>query len=144
MLNQPTFIGIGAMRTGTSFVYMCLQQHPDIHMSTPKECNYFDKEPEYPLEQYNAKFVTTKKFAGEISPTYLYIDGTAERIKEALGDVKIFVILRNPIDRAWSHYYFMKSIAAGVNSEHTMPTSFHHALLLEPMNIRINPHAYGS
>ena len=49
----------------------------------------------------------TKNFCGEASPTYLFYPTVPSRMKEILPDVKLIVILRNPVDRAYSHYHHM-------------------------------------
>jgi hypothetical protein len=89
-------------------------------MSSKKELRFFSNHIEIPanvpadyihqgvktLNEYERFFnnVTTEKIYGESSPMYLYYPGTAERIKETLPNVKLFAILRNPVDRAYSAY----------------------------------------
>lgn len=100
------FIGIGAQRTGTSWTYACLYEHPEI-CAPIKEIHFFSR-PRYAegLQWYEAHFKKCGdgKKAGEFSTSYLYSDVAAERIKAAYPEVKIIAILRNPIDRAVSQY----------------------------------------
>lgn len=100
------FIGIGAQRTGTSWTYACLYEHPQI-CAPIKEIHFFSR-PRYAegLSWYEAHFKKCVKGqkVGEFSTSYLYSDVAAERIKAAYPDTKIIAILRNPIDRAVSQY----------------------------------------
>jgi hypothetical protein len=116
----PNFLIIGAAKSGTTAIYTYIKQHPDIFMSSPKELRYFSYRGPYPegldekyihkgvttFEEYIAHFseVKDEKIIGEASPMYLYVPGTAERIHAVIPNVKLFAILRNPIDRAFSAY----------------------------------------
>lgn len=125
--NLPSFIIVGAPRSGTTSLYAYLRQHPEVYMSPLKETNFFlfdGKEPAlagpdgeninrdsiYRLEDYKRLFAarTTEKAAGEASPRYLDCAGTAARIRSLLPDVKLVAILRNPIRRALSHFAMRK------------------------------------
>jgi hypothetical protein len=119
-MTLPNFLIIGAAKSGTSALYTYIKQHPEIFMSTPKELRYFsytgphasglDKnfvhEGVTSLGEYEQCFESVKneKIIGEASPMYLYIDGTAERIKEKIPNVKMLAIIRNPVYRAFSAY----------------------------------------
>lgn len=100
------FIGIGAQRSGTSWTYACLYEHPEICIPV-KEIHFFSR-PRYEngIGWYEEHFVKcgTGKQCGEFSTSYLYSDITAERIHEHYPDVKIIAILRNPVTRALSQY----------------------------------------
>lgn len=120
----PNFIVIGANKAGTSSLHAYLSQHPQIHMSSPKEPMYFlmvqkdraensdarvaaDKmQAALTWEDYLKLFQTEKEVVirGESSTAYLANPQCAERIKEKLPDVKLCVVLRNPVDRAFSNY----------------------------------------
>jgi hypothetical protein len=106
MKNNIDFIGIGAQRTGTSWVYACLYEHPEI-CAPIKEIHFFSR-PRYEnglswYEDHFKKCDDTKK-SGEFSTSYLYSEEAAGRIAEAYPQTKIIAILRNPIDRAVSQY----------------------------------------
>lgn len=100
------FIGIGAQRTGTSWTYACLYEHPEI-CAPIKEIHFFSR-PRYAegFAWYEAHFkkCTEGQKTGEFSTSYLYSDVTAERIHSAYPNAKIIAILRNPIERAISQY----------------------------------------
>lgn len=108
----PSFICIGAMKAGTSSLAAWLFQHPNIQrpIRTRKEINYFDIHYQKGLKWYQACFPTAKslhegKITGDISPGYLFHPNAAKRISEILPDAKIIVLLRNPVNRAISHYF---------------------------------------
>lgn len=126
MHNPPTFIIFGASRSGTTGIYTYLKQHPEIYMSQAKETNFFAYEGETlacagpgadyinnsvtRLEDYEALFADagSARARGEASPLYLYVPGTAARIRARLPDVKLIAILRNPIDQAYSHFLYAR------------------------------------
>jgi hypothetical protein len=129
-MNKPNFLIIGAAKSGTTSIYQYLGQHPSIYLSPIKETNFFatnfvDGEPkleelnftleqarksDFPitnLEAYQKLFdeVSPKQTAvGEVSPLYMNSFISAKKIKSHLPDAKLIVILRNPIDRAYSGY----------------------------------------
>ena len=108
----PDFIIIGAMKAGTSATYEYLMQHPQIIKRLPKELHFFNLNYEKGLDWYFSQFVCTKEnelgqklLIGEASPSYLPSRRVPARVAEFLPNVKIIVLLRNPTDRAISHYY---------------------------------------
>lgn len=117
-MTLPTFIIIGAQRSGTTTCHYTLARHPKIYMSPWKELNYFlvaDEKPQWvdaktlsriPLSMsgYKAIFKDAKEHhvaIGESSPSYLYAP-VAKRIKQAIPNVKIVAVLRDPIGQAFS------------------------------------------
>ena len=120
-MTLPNFLVIGAAKSGTSSLYMYLKQHPEIYMSPIKEPHFFSfddeskmtKGPGDPIhkaitnfDDYQAQFdgVTDEKAIGEASTSYLYRPEAPGRIHAMLPDAKLIVILRNPVDRAFSAY----------------------------------------
>jgi len=105
---MPTFLGIGAQRCGTTWAYECLAEHPQVYVSQPKELRYFTKNYEKGPAWYESFFAQAEGYAarGEITPGYVYRPAALERIAKDLPDVKMFVFLRNPIERAFSAYKF--------------------------------------
>jgi hypothetical protein len=105
-MNHINFIGIGAQRSGTSWTYACLYEHPEICIPI-KEIHFFSR-PRYEngvgWYEDNFKGCKTESVCGEFSTSYLYSPETAARIHEHYPDVKIIAILRNPITRALSQY----------------------------------------
>jgi len=122
-MTLPTFITVGAEKCGTTALHAQLNNHPQIFMSNPKEPSYFassdqkfinqemrDLNHNYinNLEQYKSIFseVNDEIAIGESSPCYLYSDSAAKMIKSVIPDVKIIIILRNPVLRAYSQFVF--------------------------------------
>lgn len=109
----PTFIIIGAAKAGTSALHRYLNQHPEICLSSKKELDFFlptedwnSLDPYETKVRYASNFTSCQheKAVGEISPTYLYDPDSARMIHSVLPEVKIIAILRNPVDRAYSHF----------------------------------------
>ncbi len=102
----PTFIGIGAQRAGTTWAYNCLVEHPDIFMTSRKELHFFYVNYGKGLDWYESHFseAAGRSARGEITPDYMYHEKALENIARDVPDVRLFAILRNPIDRAISAY----------------------------------------
>ena len=115
MFLWPTFLIIGAPRSGTTSLYEYLKKIPEVFMCSIKEPNYFSLslDPNFLLTQpirnkqkYQKLFsrVINEKAIGEASSNYLWDPKAPKIISETIPTVKIIMILRNPIDRAFSHY----------------------------------------
>lgn len=113
--NLPTFLGVGASRCGTTALYQLLDSHPEVFMARPKELHYFTfhnptlfPQNAWTLRQYESLFADTppRDLRGEISPSYLWVPGTAQRIHQALGPIKIVILLRNPVERTISDFFY--------------------------------------
>jgi hypothetical protein len=108
---KPTFIIAGAIRCGTTSLSLWLTQHPDVFMPPEKELHYFERYHERKIHEwsdYLARFEPGrgKAAVGEASPSYLAKPESAAWIRFVLPDAKILLILRNPVDRAFSNYCF--------------------------------------
>lgn len=164
--NIIDFIGIGAQKSGTSWLDERLRELPDFSLTPIKELHYFDRSPIYPSPNMLAKsslksrltgynwakkaikfgtlllkrdFTTIKWFinwsfsniddkwylslfdsmkglTGEITPCYgILIEKDIAKMYKLVPDAKIILLLRNPVDRAWSHYRFAKADVADFN-----------------------------
>lgn len=102
-MNNPDFLIIGASRSGTTSLFWYLVNHPDIWMSRVKEIHYFDLNYHKGLEWY-AQYFRSGYINGEASPYYLVHPEVPERVRISCPDVKLIALLRNPVDRAYSHY----------------------------------------
>ena len=106
----PTFVIIGAMKSGTTSMYRYLSEHPEICMSKPKELNFFMEERNFDkgLRWYEDRFTANgAKAYGEASPGYTKyptFDGVPERMHCILPNAKLIYILREPIKRLLSHH----------------------------------------
>ncbi len=126
--SKPDFIGIGVEKTGTTSMYNYLIKHPDIRHPQHKELLFFDRQYErgihwywsrFPLPLPGLQFVT-----GEISPSYLFNARVPERIAAVLPDVKLIVMLRNPVDRAFSHFTMAQNLYGAPPLEGSLEAEF--------------------
>lgn len=115
----PNFLIIGAARSGTTSLYSALQSHPDVYLPRNKrpEPHFFLKDAEYAkgLPYYEQTFFAGwqgQRAVGEASTSYLYGTCVPRRVAEALADVRMLCLLRNPIDRAFSGYWH--TVASGL------------------------------
>lgn len=106
----PTFLGIGVPRGGSTWLHYLLASHPDVFMPIRrKEVQFFDQHYERGLEWYEAFFPSSDealeyKAVGEITPQYYRRHECPERIFRTMPESKLIIILRNPVDRLYSHY----------------------------------------
>lgn len=123
----PNFLGIGAQRAATTWIYECLREHPEVYMASIKEVHYFDTYYDRGLEWYEGHFeaADNDKVVGEISPNYLHSKEAMQRIKELLPDVKLLISLRNPAERAFSAYTLYNEQFKGVSFEDAFKVSAH-------------------
>ena len=111
------FVCVGAQKSGTTFITSVFRSHPQIQLPTFKELYFFSSKGEYKsagkfaqsnadkdLNWYRKQFTIDKRKKGEISTHYLLDASSAEKIKQAFPDVRIFAVLRNPSERAFSQY----------------------------------------
>ncbi|MET0831966.1 MAG: sulfotransferase [Acidimicrobiia bacterium] len=107
----PTFLIVGAMRCGTTSLNGYLRQHPQVAMGTPKEIHFFDREFDRGLDWYRSHFTTdpTVVAVGEATPNYLFDLVAPSRIAATLPDAHLVILLRNPVDRSYSHYWHDRS-----------------------------------
>jgi hypothetical protein len=117
MLVFPTFLGIGAPRSGSSWLHDLLAAHKSIAMpKNRKEVNFFtenfDRGPAWYASYFDLSGREAITSVGEISPTYLYHPEIIPRIKSFGSISRFLVILRNPIDRTYSDYAHWRRLAA--------------------------------
>lgn len=124
-VKLPNFLIVGSAKAGTTSLYHYLKQHPEVYMPEMKEprffvstifkelnlkdpyCKSISKDIIFTFEDYIKLFKDAKneRAIGEASPQYLYYYSTAiPCIKKHLGSIKIIIIIRNPIDCAYSYY----------------------------------------
>ena len=109
----PDFLVIGAMRSGTTSLHQNLVRHPQIHPAIKKEVHYFDLNYGRGLRWYRAHFPRTSELrastqrtiTGETSPYYLFHPLAAARAAKVVPQARLVVILRDPVERAYSHYW---------------------------------------
>jgi hypothetical protein len=150
IMRLPNFVVIGAPKCGTTSLYYYLRQHPDIYLPERKELHYFshdclrermagpgDRHALSSLcssrQQYEEHYAKARdqKAVGDISPSYFYFSEVSERIKHELGDPKIILMVRDPIQKAFSQYMHL----VRDNRENL---GFYDALMAEEQRIRAN------
>ena len=135
----PDFLVIGAQKAGTTSLYGYLSTHPGIVPAARKEIHYFDLHYAAGERWYRAMFPTHHRLAapngtghrlitGEASPYYLFHPLAAQRAGALVPDARLVVLLRDPVERAWSHY--RHEVRAGRES-----LDFAAALAAEPMRL---------
>ena len=110
----PNFLIIGATKAGTTSVHHYLDQHPEIFMCKRKETNFFSQDSATCFlgdairtrEEYEREFdaVRNEKAIGETSPAYLAVPMAPKNIHDDIPNAKLIAILRDPAERAYSHY----------------------------------------
>jgi len=112
----PDFIIIGTVRSGTTSLYSNICQHPCVLPAAYDELGFFDSNFHLGLNWYRSLFPTLfskwlvkrkKQFAitGEDTPFYIWSPLVANRILKILPNIKLIVLFRNPVDRAYSNYH---------------------------------------
>lgn len=113
----PDFLIIGAQKAGTTSLYRYIVQHPAIRAAATKEVHYFDgglsgdgaayaKGPAWYRAHFPLALPGQRRWlTGEASPLYLFHPAAPARIREAVPDVRMIVLLRDPVTRAISHYH---------------------------------------
>lgn len=154
----PNFFMVGAPKAGTSSLYHYLVQHPGVFMSDPKEPHFFynrespgksvlpESKRQAPLgkasrwnlanhsstlSDYLRLFerAAEDQMAGEASTSYMWLPNAAQEIKTLQPQAKIIVLLRNPVERAYSHYW--NQVRDDIE-----PLTFEEALVEEPKRVR--------
>jgi hypothetical protein len=137
--SLPDFIIIGTARSGSTSLYYNICQHPCVLSAAYDELGYFDSNFHLGLNWYRSLFPTlfskwivehNTKFAitGEDTPFYIWNPLVAKRILKVLPNVKLIVLFRNPVDRAYSNYHL--SIREGNEN-----LSFEDAIQVELKNL---------
>ena len=102
------FMIAGGQKCGTTALSEFLKAHPEIEFSEPKEVHAFDQPDESAVEdRYREAFVGERKsgvIRGEATPIYLFLPGVAARLRQYNPDLKVIILLRDPVERAYSQY----------------------------------------
>lgn len=111
-MNKLDFVCVGVQKAGTTTLHDVLGQHHQLCLPQKKETHFFSDEDIYNkgTSHYLKYFDDSKPYEvyGEVDPEYSYFLESAERIFNTFGRIKIIFILRNPVDRAYSHYLMTK------------------------------------
>lgn len=137
----PGFLIIGAAKSGTNSLYQYTVAHPNVGYCLYKEVHFFDSyfakgvgwyRAHFPLQHRPVYYQLVRRqpfISGEASPYYIFHPSVPERVQKLLPKVKLMAILRNPVDRAYSHY--QKNVRRGME-----PLSFEEAIQCEEERLR--------
>ena len=138
---------VGAQKCGTVALHRFLSRHPEIGMSSRKEVHLFDA-PEYSNdwtpEQIDERYLpffahcAGARTRGEATPIYLFFPEIARELKRYNPELKLIVLLRNPVQRAISHYYMEKNRDA----EHRPPVAGAAERALQTVSLQGCPRAW--
>jgi len=105
---RPSYLIIGAMRSGTSALLKHIACSPEIIAHFGQEIHYFDRHFQHGVAWYHAHFAWfgrgPARITGEKSVNYLFNPHAAARVRAYNEKIRLIVVLRNPVDRALSHY----------------------------------------
>lgn len=138
MTLTPNFFIVGTPKSGTTSLFHYLQEHPEVFLPELKEPHFFSC-PEVKNTYYKTKIVDSKqeyldlyqeresyKAVGDLSSSYLFNKETPKRIHQFNPYAKIIIVLRNPVERALSHYlmdvnlgYINVSLSKVINNKDT-------------------------
>lgn len=137
-MSRPNFLVIGAPRCGTTWLHNILATHSDVFVPPfRKELHFFDQNWNRGVEWYESFFADAGSASaiGETTPSYLANRQAPERISVTLPGCRLLVVLRNPVDRAFSHYCHML-MATGARM------SFEEALEENPGILKIGEYSH--
>ena len=107
MVQFPKLIVVGGARCGTTSLYEYFKKHPSYYVPFIKETNFFYSDYSKGLAYYTSEYfseLNANQVGVDLSPKYLYSKSVTERLHESLPNAKILIIVRDPVDRAWSEY----------------------------------------
>ena len=107
-VDNPRFFILGAAKAGTTSLHAWLSQHPAVLMSNPKEPFFFEAEFEKGEHYYNEKYFGNWdgiRLRGDARHRNLYLSYVPERIHAMYPNARFVVLLRNPVDRAYAHWW---------------------------------------
>ena len=113
--RKVDFIIAGVQKSGTTALFSYLCEHNEICMSDKKEIHFFDRRryfilfPNYLFYHSNFSNFKSQKLIGEATPIYIYWKKAIERLVRYNPNIKLIIVLRNPITRAYSHWNMMRN-----------------------------------
>jgi hypothetical protein len=107
---RPSYLIIGADKSGTSSLYYYVQAHPQVTAARQKQIQFFDHAYSRGAESYIRNSfphsLEPKHVTGEASPGYMVYSEVPQRVKRDLPEVRILLMARDPVERAWSGYKY--------------------------------------
>src|SRR6266853_2216906 len=109
-VERLDFILAGAQKSGTTALHYFLAKHPHITMGDQQEMHFFDDDTMFAgsvdYEQLHKHYpqLAPSTIAGDCTPSYIYCEPATERIWQYNPKIKLLVLLRNPVERAFAHW----------------------------------------
>src|SRR5947199_4885982 len=109
-IERLDFVLVGAQKSGTTALHYFLSRHPKITMGDQQEIHFFDNDalfvsgPDYEQLHKHYPLLNASTIAGDCTPSYVYHKPAMERIWKYNPKIKLLIILRNPVDRAFAHW----------------------------------------
>lgn len=99
-----SFLGIGAQKAGTTWLYEQISHHPQLAFPLGKEAHFWDRSHDKSaIADYLSRFADVAAIAGEITPSYAALPSSVvQEIHACNPQLRLIYLIRNPIDRAWS------------------------------------------
>ncbi len=119
----PNFFHAGFPKSATTWFHRCLREHPEVFVPDADALHYFTVHFDQGEQWYARHYrnYAGERIVGDTTPSYAGFDWSRRRLAEFNPDARILITLRNPIDRAFSHYFHMKQ-------KRGYPTRFEEAL----------------
>ena len=137
--RRVSFVVAGVQKGGTTALFENLKQHPKLNMPRRKECHYFNSDgyfmrPDKGVRAYHAMFPRLRRgqIRGEATPGYLYCVEAPARMADYNPAMRVIVLLRDPIARAYSHWVMERH--RGLEA-----LDFRDAIRAEPARLRMQP-----
>ena len=113
----PNFLYIGGARSGSTWLYQVLREHPDIFVPLAKNVLFYDLNYEKGLDWYASYFKdwSQETAAGELSHNYFLSEEIAQRIHDTLPKIKLICCLREPLDKTMSDYLYNENVTMEVD-----------------------------
>lgn len=104
-LTLPHFLGLGAPKSGSTWLHHNLDRHPEVFVPPEKELHYFCHFHHRSIRWYSSKFSQADaRMRGEITPNYAELPSSlVDEIADLMPDLRLLLMMRDPVDRAWSH-----------------------------------------
>lgn len=102
------YLYLGPDKSGSTWLYALLNNNSGFEVAKCKDLYFFDRYYSRGFDWYEKHFTKNNTFKGEISHDYLYSLPASLRIKECNENVKLITFLRNPVERSYSHYLYLK------------------------------------
>jgi hypothetical protein len=108
--QAPHFLIIGAQKAGTTSLHKYISEHPRVRAAARKEMHFFDLNFEKGLSWYLECFPSLEPgyITGDASPYYLVHPLVPQRVQKLFPDIKLIILLRDPVERTISHYKHSK------------------------------------